>query len=292
MLRYASMVCDQLKVIWKCLLYGILLSPLSAELIKDNQGGPLDTVRITEEQGNYVLESLVRQYEKDGVLLDVVGAVHLADLEYFEALNQKFDGYAKVLYEMVGEQKPPKPGTRRSGRTGPVKNQMDVVSKMYSMYTHLLNLSQQSEVIDYHKPHFIHADMTSVEFQSMQSDNNETIMSYAMQSTDLFSEINEAQILSAMLSGNSTALKRSLIKVMAKVDDKTATGSDETVIIGARNDKCLTVLDQQLKRLSKPEEIAIFYGAAHLHNFDLKLKKRGWKVVKDEWMPAWTVPVK
>jgi hypothetical protein len=39
--------------------------------------------------------------DSDTVVVELVGAVHVGDADYYEALNKRFEGYEVVLYEMV-----------------------------------------------------------------------------------------------------------------------------------------------------------------------------------------------
>ena len=55
-----------------------------------------------------------------------------------------------------------------------------------------------------------------------------------------------------------------------------------------RNKACLEVLKQQLKAGKK--NIAIFYGAAHMPDFDKRLKEElGVKRTTNEWIDAWSL---
>ena len=38
---------------------------------------------------------------KDGAQVDLIAAVHVADRGYYEALSKRFEGYDKVLFELV-----------------------------------------------------------------------------------------------------------------------------------------------------------------------------------------------
>ena len=57
------------------------------------------------------------------------------------------------------------------------------------------------------------------------------------------------------------------------------------VLLETRNDRALRVLRDRLKLADR--HLAIFYGAAHMPDFDAKLKREGWKPVSTTWLDAW-----
>ncbi|HSJ02427.1 MAG TPA: hypothetical protein VK956_08245, partial [Verrucomicrobium sp.] len=62
-----------------------------------------DFVRFVEDDTGARLQTGIATYRnKEGVTVDLVGAIHIADATYFEELNEAFKGYDAVLYEMVG----------------------------------------------------------------------------------------------------------------------------------------------------------------------------------------------
>lgn len=62
-----------------------------------------DFVRFVEDDAGARLQTGIASYRnKAGVVVDLIGAIHVADEAYFEKLNKSFKGYEVVLYEMVG----------------------------------------------------------------------------------------------------------------------------------------------------------------------------------------------
>ncbi|WP_265592795.1 hypothetical protein [Verrucomicrobium sp. BvORR034] len=62
-----------------------------------------DFVRFVEDDAGARLQTGIASYRnKEGVVVDLIGAIHVADQAYFEKLNEAFKGYEVVLYEMVG----------------------------------------------------------------------------------------------------------------------------------------------------------------------------------------------
>ena len=60
------------------------------------------------------------------------------------------------------------------------------------------------------------------------------------------------------------------------------------MLVKDRNKACIKVLQQQLTAGKK--KIAIFFGAAHMPDFDKRLKEDfGMKRTKSEWITAWNL---
>jgi hypothetical protein len=60
------------------------------------------------------------------------------------------------------------------------------------------------------------------------------------------------------------------------------------LLVEDRNKACMKVLQQQLAAGKK--KIAIFYGAAHMPDFDKRLKEDfGMKRTTSEWVDAWSL---
>ena len=65
-------------------------------------------------------------------------------------------------------------------------------------------------------------------------------------------------------------------------------GTINRLLVEDRNKACIKVLQQQLTAGKK--RIAIFYGAAHMPDFDKRLKEDfGMKRTDSEWITAWNL---
>src|SRR5215203_6041127 len=57
---------------------------------------------VPDEKGGGTLQASVVRYENDqGVTVDLVAAIHIADRSFFRALDDSFADYDAVLYELV-----------------------------------------------------------------------------------------------------------------------------------------------------------------------------------------------
>ncbi|MDB4777922.1 hypothetical protein OAG68_00535 [bacterium] len=240
------------------------------------------------------MDTAVTRFEllnEDGkrVHVDLIGAVHIGEKEYYQALNDRFEKYDAMLYELVAPEGTviPKGGGGRDITNPVAAMQVGMMSG--------LDLTFQLEEVDYTKDNFVHADMTPEEFAESWSKNNESLgrillksigQSMAMQQKGGASNLS---LLSAMLSDNPTlAMRRIAAEQMANMDAGMSVfeGDNGSTIIDHRNAKVIEVLQRELDKGTT--KIAIFYGAGHLKDLqrrlesDLKMKRGG-----KTWLEAW-----
>ncbi len=115
-------------------------------------------LRYVESAGRpKALEVAVVRYESPSVAgaeVDLVSAVHIGEQSYYNELNELFDKYDVVLYELVAEEGTVIPkGGKREGAQHPVSMLQDSARQF-------LGLKSQLAEIDYTKKHFLRADMT------------------------------------------------------------------------------------------------------------------------------------
>ena len=63
-------------------------------------------IRVEETETATHLQTAVVRFTKGEASVELVGAVHIADKKYYEALNQRFEGYEALLFEGIGGDKP------------------------------------------------------------------------------------------------------------------------------------------------------------------------------------------
>lgn len=263
--------------------------PIFAQDAAPKDGQDSDFIRVLHTEKNAYLETGVTTYTKGDVTVDLVGAVHIADKSYFEKLNKAFEGYEVVLFEMVGgEQMVEGKMPAEAGKDKEAA--LDFLGTAYVMMEKALGLTGQKEHIDYSKKNFVHADLSTKEFQDLQKKKGESIIGFALaqhQNVEENKQPDSLKMLHAILSGNPDKLKLSLVETLGEGDSKVGAFAGESVIIGDRNNKCLSVMDQQIKAGKK--HIAIFYGAAHFPDMEQRLIRQGFKKTGHSWLPAWTI---
>lgn len=262
-----------------------------------------DYVRFVEgDEGDSLETAVVRFESPQKVVVDLVGAIHIADKSYYDALNVRFRGYDAVLYELVGP--PVHERKKEQMKPGGGSGSLQWVGTMQTFMRDTLKLHGQLEGIDYEAKNFVHADMSSSQFHDTREKKQESFLKLylklwqaqqaAAASDDATADSDAAALatlLRIMMSKNgSLELKRGMASQFDQVE-KLMSGVEEgegTVILGERNRVAFEVLDKQLAAGKK--KLAIFYGAAHLPDMEQRLLKRGFKRTTTEWLKAWWMP--
>jgi hypothetical protein len=253
-------------------------------------------VRLKRDESKrpLAMETAVMRYtspERPGVEIDLVGAVHVGDKEYYDELNKLFEKYEVVLYELVAPE-----GTRipKGGRKGPSMHPIGAVQDGMST---ILELSHQLACVDYSKENFVHADMSPDEFAKNMAERGESFFQLflRMMGTGIAQNAagaggaNDAQLLMALFAPDrATKLKTIMAQQFETLDGALAVldGPEGSSILTERNKRCFVVLDKQLAGGKK--KIAIFYGAAHLPDMERRLiNDYGMKRTDESWLAAW-----
>src|SRR3989344_1430317 len=241
------------------------------------------------------MQTAIVRYAQDGktdVSVDLVSVVHIADRRYYKQLDLKFKEYDCVLYELVAPKGTiPQPGQKSD-------NPLAMVQKIMML---LLQLDHQIECVDYTPNNFVHADMSPKEMQEAMKKRGETPLT-------LFLSIVLDMLRKQNMEDNAPQepaegfdpfelisdpygpwkMKVTMANQMAdQVNSGSGLGQTiEALLIDDRNEKCMKVLDEQIK--AGKRRIAIFYGAAHNPDFETRLQKTyGMKPMKTEWLDAW-----
>jgi hypothetical protein len=246
-------------------------------------------IRVEEDATAARLQTAVTRYEKGDESVELIGAVHIADKAYYQALTSRFTGYDALLFEMIG-------GEKFANHQQPAAeadaNNLSGLHKIYAMVAGFLSLTGQTENIDYTTQNFVHADLTQAEFTQMQTDRNESLIGFAMKAgkpdPDAPNQPDPAKLLRAMLSGSSNGVKLEIVHTLGRGDDQIAAFAGESVIITDRNQRCVDVIQKQLA--AGHQHLGVFYGAAHFPDLAKRLLALGFKQTNQEWLTAWDIP--
>ena len=279
-------------------------------------------IRVDEDEKAARLQTAVTRYEKDGATVDLIGAVHIADKEYYETLTARFAKYEVLLFEMIGGERfaareniietervtapdpqpeaaeptsssLPAPEPVEPDTIAPAKKQdLSGLHKIYDTVCRYLHLSGQVDSIDYTAPNFVHADLTTDEFFELQSQRGESLLGFALKAAkndpDSKKQPDTFKLLRAIISGNPDLLKLAIVHTLGEGDDQIAAFAGESVIITDRNNRCLEVMNREITAGRK--NLGIFYGAAHFPDMEKRLLDLGFKRTGQEWLTAWDIP--
>lgn len=288
------MAVQQFKIYVAALCLAFCVSDILAE--SPASKGEQDFLRLRRGEADepIALDTAVATYQGavrgKEVLVDLIGAVHIADKRYYDELNKAFDTYDVVLYELVAPRDTtPTPGQRSA----------HPVSVLQLTMKNMLSLQFQLDYIDYSKKNLVHADMTPEEFSESMTRRGESMtqmflrmfgQSIAMQSRDP-ARGGDVQFLSALFAKperRALRLKRVMAEQFEDMETATAVldGPEGSTIVTERNKAALRILKQQLD--AGHARIAIFYGAAHLPDMEERLESDfQLKRSKTEWLTAW-----
>lgn len=257
--------------------------PAFIRVSRDEKGKPLsmDTSIVTYKPADGT---------RDGLAVDLIGAVHIGDKAYYQALNKKFEEYDVLLYELVAPE-----GTRVPKGGG--KPRLDhPISAMQGGMKSMLELDFQLEQVDYTKPNFVHADMSPDQFAKKMEERGEGFlqmffkaMGNGMAQQGKNKNLNDVAILSALFAKDRAyQLKLILAEQFEDLESQMGIfdGPDGSTIITERNKKAFEVLEKEIKDGKK--KIGVFYGAGHLADMekrlfdDFKLKRDA-----ENWVVAW-----
>ncbi len=255
--------------------------------------------------GGRLETSIVTYRNAAGVTVDLIGAVHIADAKYYETLNDTFDDYDAVLYEMV---RPRDHAARAGATTRPgattapaAKRQSSLkwVGALQRFMRDHLELEHQMEAIDYDKRNFVHADLDVETFLEMQEARGESFTKMMLQA--MLRELGKGpaagtnqpnifELLAALQAPDrARQLKIVLAKQFEQMDDMLSSleGPEGSVILTERNRAAMKVLEDRIEL--GDDKLAIFYGAGHFKGMEKILTEElGFKQVgQPKWITAW-----
>jgi hypothetical protein len=227
------------------------------------------------------------------VTVDLVAAVHLGGAKYYETLDRLFTDYDAVLYELVAPpNERPRPGRKPTGAIGSAQQGL----------TKLLGLEFQLERIDYTAANFVHADLSPQEFQRAMKKRGESwwsmftklmkeSMARAERGEATAPELGVGDLFGLLFGGGAdrqVRLRRMMAEQFTDMDVLTSAfgGEEGSTLITDRNAAALEVLEKRIA--AGDRRIAIFYGAAHMDDFDRRLREDfSLQPGETVWLEAW-----
>jgi hypothetical protein len=225
------------------------------------------------------------------VTVELVGAVHVGEADYYRKLNKLFAKYDVLLYELVAPEgtRVPKGGGRGTGG--------HPVGALQNGIKSMLGLEHQLTAIDYTKENFVHADMSPQEFAQTMKDRGESFtqiffrmmgQSMAKQSQDPSGTSDVKLLMAFFAKDRKLRLKRIMAQQFEDLEGsmRVFEGPDGSTLISERNKRALAVLADQIE--AGKRRIGIFYGAGHLPDMERRLiADFGMRRAKVRWVEAW-----
>jgi hypothetical protein len=259
-------------------------------------------IRVTrdDQKRPLALETAAVRYvpaaggEPNDVSVDLIGAVHVGDLKYYERLNEEFKQYDALLFELVAPPNTKVPKGRGTSSSHPV-------GALQNGLKGLLDLEHQLECIDYQAENFVHADMSPTEFAKKMSDRNESFLQMFLQlmgqamaqqsKQQANGSVSDLDLLQALFSKDRPLrLKRFMAEQFEGMESLLVGigGPNGSTIITERNRVAMRVLSRELAAGKK--KIGIFYGAGHLQDMDKRLRDEfKLEPAETRWLTAWNL---
>ena len=268
-----------------------------AALTDAKDATPSDFARfVAQETGGHFDVAITTYRNDDGVVVRLFGAVHIADAAHYQELQRRFVACERLLYELVGpEDYRPKKGEARGG----------IVSMLQQGLKGGLELEFQLDAVDYGATNFVHADMTAEEFEDSMAERGESLFSMMLKmgfdaqrnareqadeeadedATGESVRRKPVDMAKAFRDGEGRHQLRMMFAQQLEAMESMSAGAGTTLLEG-RNEKCLAVLQREMKAGRK--DLGIYYGAAHLPHMEKRITEDlGFRKVDHEWLVAW-----
>jgi hypothetical protein len=274
---------------------GVLLCLLWASICNAQDGGFVRFLDGTREWQGQLQTAIGSYRDAAGREVNLVAAIHIADLAYYSMLNEFFTTQDLVLYEMVAEPDQ-RPGPQSVVTGG------SPLGMVQTLVARLLEVEFQLQQIDYTPLNFRHADLSPAQLGNIMEEKDENfftmIFDVAMaqqasaQSRNLEpGELKVSSLLMALsMENQSQALKYLLARELGRTDSLLLDPQLEAglTLLGDRNRVAIARLEEALQETDK-RSISLFYGAAHMPGLERAIRAMGFQEVKRSWLTAWAI---
>ena len=274
-----------------------LIVILAAMRCVAGEAGPATTqptenfVRFERDgHGGGKMQAALGHYQNgNGIKVDLLSTMHIGDSAFFHAIARQFPKYDAVLYELVAPHDVP-----------PTE---EGVNDQQLMIARDCDLDNQGPHINYLRPNFVHADLSLEEIQKLEVEKHGTFkgafgegpgIKAARDERDtagqreVYADLQASKVANV---GERIRLMRRAYSQLLEFTARPAPGqtypAGMEVLVGARNDQVMRVLEDQINGGKK--NLAVFYGAAHMVDLESRLFKLGFKRQSLVWQATWTV---
>jgi hypothetical protein len=262
-------------------------------------------LRVVEPDADTMrLEIAARKFipvNRQGPAVWLTAVAHLGESNYFRALQRHLDDQGLVLFEGV---KQASGGSESDGIMEPDDDSLQAT------LARALGLAFQLKAIDYQRPHFRNSDLSITELQQCLKENlgdspddtGTAELSALLALMDGRSFLSGVVKLGVRLLGSHPRLqaltKVAMIEAIGQLrgDLSHVQGSSPGMkrlleaIIQRRNQAVLKDLRTALNQRPPARSISIFYGAAHMPDFDKRLRQDlAYRPAEEVWFKAISV---
>lgn len=285
------------------LLFSLVSFACVIDLIGVVEPRPYVRLEVLQD-GTRALQTSWRRFDpatgSDRPVVWLIGVSHLGEKAYYEQTQRQLDGLDLVLFEGVGFDAN---ASKRSSS----------VSRLQTTLADSLGLVFQLDAIRYDRRHFRNSDMDVAELRQKLSGSGSSAGKGKTESDP------EVRAFVKMIEGESFALTlfQGVLKIfqgnpqfraMARlviIETIAATKGDVSQLAGAaspgmrrlfktliddRNAVVLRDLREIMQEKDPPSSIAVFYGAGHMIDLELRLRKQmGYRSTDQTWVTAFSV---
>ncbi|MFO1523819.1 MAG: hypothetical protein U1G05_17685 [Kiritimatiellia bacterium] len=248
----------------------------------------------TTRGGALELRIACRKFESTnhtGTVVWLTGVSHIGTSNYYAKLQTHLDAMEVVLYEGVGDPQSS-------------KDDGELADSLQGGMARALGLKFQLEAIDYSRASFTNSDLTVDQLMRVISESEDPAKT-TRDLRELMASMQAGSILSRVMSGLGKWLETSpraqglvlavMIEAMGSLEGDIAEmrglppGMQKLmrVLVDERNKAVLADLKGLLARPKPPASVSVFYGAAHMNDFETRMvAELGYRPVETVWLTA------
>ena len=298
MAQYTKMMCSVALLALAGLSPLLAGRPLNGTPVKKDSTPQFIRIQRDAKNEPVALETAIVRYKpasgEGDLVVDLIGVVHVGDRGYYQKLNKLFEQYDVLLYELVAS-----PGTRiPKGGKRELDNPLAWVQKIMTL---VLDLESQTQRIDYTRKNFVHADLSFAQMAEKIKERGDDGFTLTLSIlADVLRQQNLQALKKAKTPGKDepgfdfnllldpagpSKIKRIMAEQLADLDNAILPTLN-TILVADRNQAALKVMQKEMTKGKK--KIGIFYGAAHMPDFEKRLRDDfDLRRVSDQWLPAW-----
>lgn len=246
-----------------------------------------DHIKYVPGQG---LQVAVTEYvaPNSSVTLTLYGVVHVGESKYYDQVQKNLDKFDTVLYE----------GVKSGAKPNPETVALNTMQKLMGL---VLGLKFQKDGIDYTRKNLVHADISMDELQKSLDGKSLTPLGQYLDTNQLESFLKTIKpfldlaenFLQEWIKTNpefQTKIKAQFAQQLGQADiNKQMSPEMYKAIVLDRNQIVIDVFQEQLQNHPEKKSYAIFYGAAHMPDFEKRLAKMGYTQKSKRWETAWEI---